>query len=33
VHVLVGYIDYHYCLRLERGVVHVVVVILATITF
>jgi hypothetical protein len=26
------YIAYHYCLRFDKGVVHVVVVILATIT-
>ena len=26
------YIVYHYCLRLDRGVVHVVAVILSTIT-
>ena len=26
------YIVYHYCLRFDRGVVHVVVVILFTIT-
>jgi len=31
VHVLAGYIVYHYCLRFDRGVVHVVVVILSTI--
>ena len=33
VHVgLVGYIVYHYCLRFDRGVVNVVVVILSSIT-
>ena len=30
--VVVGFIVYHYCLRFHRGVVHVVVVILSTIT-
>jgi len=28
---LVGYIGYHCCLRFDRGVVHVVVVILSAI--
>jgi hypothetical protein len=32
VHVVSDYIVYHYCLRFDRGVVHVVVVILSTIT-
>jgi len=33
VHVdLVGYIVYRYCFRFDRGVVHVVVVIMSTIT-
>ena len=31
VHV-VGYIVYHYCLKFDRGVVHVVVAILSIIT-
>ena len=31
VHVLVGYIVYHCCLRFDRGEAHVVVVILSTI--
>jgi hypothetical protein len=30
---VVGYIIYHYCSIFDRGVVHVVVVILPTITF
>jgi hypothetical protein len=33
VHVVeIGFIVYHYCLMFDRGVVHVVVVILSTIT-
>ena len=32
VHVVGGYNVYHYCLRIDRGVVHVVVVIFSTIT-
>jgi len=32
VHVVGGYDVYHYCLRINRGVVHVMVVILSTIT-
>ena len=32
VHVTVGYIVYHFCLRFDRGVVNVVVVLLSTIT-
>jgi len=32
VHVVGGYIAYHYCLRFDRGVVHVVVAIFSTIT-
>jgi len=30
--VVVGYIVYRYCLRFDRGVVHVVIVILSIIT-
>jgi hypothetical protein len=33
VHVVGGYIVYHYYLRLDRREVHVIVVILSTITF
>jgi hypothetical protein len=32
VHVVEGYIVYHYYLRFDRGVVHIVVIILSTIT-
>jgi hypothetical protein len=32
IHVVVGYIVYQYSLRFDREVVHVVVVILSTIT-
>ena len=32
VHLVGEYIVYHYCLRINRGVAHIVVVILSTIT-
>jgi len=32
VHVVGGYNVYHYCLRINRGVAHIVVAILCTIT-